>query len=318
MKKKKGLKLVIGILSILLIIDIVASFYFYNLAIERNTKDFLQGNDDLEVSAEAMEVFTEGDWRTWVDKQEFERWEMTSFDNLQLNGYFLPAKEPTNKTVILAHGYLGNGLDMGLYGKYYYEKLGYNILMPDARGHGQSEGDYIGFGWHDRLDYVKWVNLVMEKLGEDSKVVLHGVSMGAATVLMSSGEDLPDNVEAIIADSAYTSVEDLFAYQMNRMYHLPKFPFLTSTSVVTEMKAGYSFEEASALKQVQKTDIPILYYHGSADTFVPTEMVHELYENTASPAEIMTIENAGHGEGFVVEKEAYVKKLNDFLDRYVK
>lgn len=316
MKKKRGLKLLIGILSVLVIINIIASFYFYNLAIERNTKDFLKGNTDLEVSAEAMEVFTQGDWRTWVDKQDFERWEVTSFDDLQLNGYFLPAKEQTNKTVILAHGYLGKGLDMGLYGQYYH-KEGYNLLMPDARGHGDSAGDYIGFGWHDRLDYVKWIDLVLEKIGDDSEIVLHGVSMGAATVLMASGEDLPPNVEAIVADSAYTSVEDLLAYQMNRMYHLPKFPFLTTTSFVTDMKAGYSFDEASALEQVKRTDIPVLYFHGKADTFVPTDMAHELYENTASPAEIMTIDNAGHGEGFVVEKDAYVEKLTGFIDKYI-
>lgn len=317
MKKKSWIKLLIGILSVLVIIDIVASFYFYNLAIERNTKDFLQGNADLEVSAEAMEVFTEGDWKAWEEKQDFQRWEMTSFDGLQLNAYFLPAKEPTNKTVILAHGYLGSGLDMGLYGQYYYQELGYNIVMPDARGQGESEGDYIGFGWHDRLDYVKWIDLVKEKLGDDSEIVLHGVSMGAATVLMTSGEDLPDNVKAIVSDSSYTSVEDLFAYQMKRMYHLPEFPFLPSTSLVTNMRAGYTFGESSALKQVKKTDIPILYYHGNADTFVPTEMAHELYENTASPAEIMTIDDAGHGEGFVVAKDAYVKKLNSFLNKYV-
>ncbi|MFZ3577379.1 alpha/beta hydrolase [Virgibacillus sp. DJP39] len=315
---KRWLKLLIGILSILVIIDIIASFYFYNLAIERNTKDFLQGNADLEVSAEAMEVFTEGDWHDWVDQQDFKRWEITSFDDLKLNAYFLPAKEPTNKTVILAHGYLGKGLDMGLYGQYYYEKLGYNVLMPDARGHGRSEGDYIGFGWHDRLDYVQWVDLAVEKLGNDSEIVLHGVSMGAATVLMTSGQDIPDNVKAIVADSAYTSVEDLFAYQMKRMYHLPKFPFLTSTSIVTDIKAGYDFKEASALKEVKKTDIPVLYYHGNADTFVPTEMAHELYDNTASKTEIMIIKNAGHGEGFVVEKDVYVNKLNQFLSKYVK
>ncbi|WP_430787969.1 alpha/beta hydrolase [Virgibacillus flavescens] len=317
MKKNKIIKLLIGILSILLIINIAASFYFYNLAIERNTKDFLQGNDDLEVSAEAMKVFTQGDWHDWVNKQNFEQWEITSFDDLKLNAYFLPAEEPTNKTVILAHGYLGNGLDMGLYGQYYYEELGYNILMPDARGHGQSEGDYIGFGWHDRLDYVKWVDLAVEKLGDENQIVLHGVSMGAATMLMASGEDLPDNVKAIVSDSAYSSVENLFGYQMDRMYHLPKFPFLTSTSILTDIKAGYSFKEASALKQVKKTDIPILYFHGEADTFVPTKMAYKLKENTPSPSEIMTIENAGHGEGFVVEKKAYVEKLDQFLNRFV-
>ncbi|WP_229683244.1 alpha/beta hydrolase [Virgibacillus oceani] len=318
MKRKKWLKITIGIVIVLLIINVIASFYFYNLAIDRNQKDFLQGNQDLEVSAEAMEVFFDGDWRDWVSSQQFEEIEMTSYDGLKLQGYYLEAKEPTNKTVILAHGYLGNGKDMGLYAQFYYENLGYNVLMPDARGHGQSEGDYIGFGWHDRLDYVDWVNLMIDKLGPDTEIVLHGVSMGAATVLMASGEELPNNVKAIISDSAYTSVRDMFAYQMKRMYHLPTFPILPSTSVVTKMKAGYSLSEASALDQVKKAEAPILYVHGNSDTFVPAAMSEKLYENTKSEAELMTVDGAGHGEAFVVDRERYENKLMEFLGEYVK
>lgn len=319
MKRNKWLKIIIGFVIILFIINIVAGFYFYHLAIDRNQKDFLQGNTDLEVSAEAMEVFMDGDWRSWEDQQQFEEVEMTSYDGLKLKGYFLKAKEPTNKTVILAHGYLGNGKDMGLYGQYYYEKLGYNLLMPDARGHGQSEGDYIGFGWDDRLDYADadWVDLMIDKLGPDSQIVLQGVSMGAATVLMTSGEDLPDNVKAIVSDSAYTSVKDLFAYQMKRMFHIPTFPVLPTTSLVTKMEAGYSLSEASALDQVKKAEVPILYIHGNADQFVPTKMSHELYENTKSDAELIIVDGAGHGESFVIDQTRYKEKLRTFLDKYV-
>lgn len=316
MKRKKWVKIVIAILSVLLIIDVAASFFFYNLAIDRNQKDFLQGNKDLEVSAEAMEVFLDGDWRTWVGNQDFDEWTMTSFDGLKLKGYFLQAEEPTDKVVVLAHGYLGDAMDMGLYGQYYYEELGYSIFMADARGHGASEGDYIGFGWPDRKDYIDWINKIVEKFGEDTEIIMHGVSMGAATVLMASGEDLPDNVKAIVADSAYTSVYDLFAYQMGRMYHLPSIPILPTTSLVTKMKAGYSLTEASALDQVKKAEVPILYIHGNADTFVPTKMAYKLYENTKSEAEIMIVDGANHGEAFVIEKERYVKKLNSFLEQY--
>lgn len=317
MKKKKWLKIVLGLLSVLFIINIIASFYFYNLAIDRNQKDFLQGNEDLEVSAEAMEVFLDGGWRTWVDNQNFDEWTMTSYDGLELKGYFLEAKEPTNKVVVMAHGYLGDAMDMGLYGKYYYEELGYNIFMADARGHGESEGDYIGFGWHDRIDYMDWINRVVKKYGEDTEIVLHGVSMGAATMLMASGEELPDNVQAIVADSSYTSVQNMFAYQMDRMYHIPAFPVLPSTSLVSKMKAGYSFTEASSLKQVKKAEVPILYIHGNADTFVPTKMAQKLYENTKSEAEIMIVDDAGHGEAFATKKEKYVEKLNSFLNQYM-
>jgi len=315
-KRKTWLKIVIGILSVLFIIDIMASFYFYNLAIERGEKDFLQGNEDLEVSAETMDVLLEGDWRSWVDGQAFDEWTSVSHDGLELKGYFLEAEEPSDKVVVMAHGYLGNAMDMGLFGQYYYEQKGYNIFTADARGHGASEGDYIGFGWHDRLDYVDWIDRIIETYGNDTEIILHGISMGAAAVLMTAGEELPDNVKAVIADSPYTSVNDLFAYQMDRMFNLPTFPFLPSTSIVTQLRAGYSLKEASALEQVKKAEVPILYIHGDADTFVPTSMSETLYENTKSDAELMIVEGAGHGEPYVAAKDKYINKVNAFLEKY--
>ncbi|HLR09596.1 MAG TPA: alpha/beta hydrolase [Bacillota bacterium] len=317
MERNKWLIIVIGILCVLLTIDIVASFYFYNLAIKRGPKDFLQGNKDLEVSAQAMEEFTAGSWRDWVADQSFEEMELTSFDGLKLQGYFLEAQEPSDRLVILAHGYLGHAKQMGLYGKYYYEQLGYNIFMADARGHGQSEGDYYGFGWHDRLDLIAWTDKLIDRLGPDIDIVFHGLSMGAATVLMASGEDLPEQVQAIVADSPYSSVHELFAFQMKRMFHLPSFPVLDSTSVVANIRADYSFKEASAMEQVKKAAVPILYIHGNNDTFVPADMARKLYENTKSDAEIMTVDDANHGESFVIAKEQYIKKLHAFLDQYV-
>jgi uncharacterized protein len=317
LSKKRWIKIGLTLISFLFIIDIFTSFYFYNLAIKRNVKDFLVGNKDLEVSAKALDVFLEGDWRLWYRNQNFEKWELKSFDGLELQGYFLEAKKPTNKTVLLVHGYLGDGQDMGLYGQYYYEHLGYNIFTVDLRGHGESEGDYIGFGWHDRLDIVDWVDMLVEKQGSNSEIVLHGVSMGAATVLMVSGEELPNNVKAIVADSPYTNVYDLFEYQLDRMYHLPAFPVLPSTSLITNMQAEYSLTEASALDQVKKTDIPILFVHGNDDTFVPKAMSEELYENTKSEADIITFYGANHGESFVIHRDKYVAKLKVFLEKYL-
>jgi uncharacterized protein len=312
--KKKALKLLAGLFITLLIIDVIAGFYFYDLAIHRGPKDFLSGNKDLEVSAETMDVLLDGGWRDWVADQEFEHINMTSRDGLQLQGYFLKAKEPTNKLVIAAHGYLGRGSDMGLYGQYYYEELGYNFFTADSRGHGRSEGNYIGFGWPDRLDYVDWINLMVEKLGPDTEIILHGLSMGAATVLMTAGEELPDNVKLVIADSPYTSVHDLFSYQIKRIFNLPSFPFIQTTSLVTKAKAGYSFTEASALEQVKKAEVPILYITGDSDTFVPTGMANELFQNTKSKAEIVTFEGANHGESFVMDEEKYIRVLNKFLE----
>jgi fermentation-respiration switch protein FrsA (DUF1100 family) len=300
----------------MLIIDIFAGNYFYKLAIERGPKDFLQGNDDLEVSAETLDVFLQGDWITWTDEQDFKNLELTSFDGLTLKGYYLPAKNPTNKTVIFAHGYLGHAFDMGIFGEYYYEELGYNIFMPDLRGHGASEGDYYGFGWHDRIDLHDWIDKLIELNGTDTEIVLHGLSMGGATVLMTSGEDLPNNVKAVIADSAYTSVYDLFAYLMKRMYRLPDQLVLPATSLVTKMRADYSLKEASALNQVKKTDLPILYIAGEEDTFVPAEMTEELFENTRH-AEMKTFPGANHGESIVMHEAEYLATITEFLGRYM-
>src|SRR5699024_4771330 len=117
-----------------------------------------------------------------------------------------------------------------------------------------------GFGWHERLDVIDWTDLLIEKLGPDTEIVMHGVSMGAASVLMASGEHMPEQVKAIVADSPYTNVYDLFAYQMKRMYHLPAVPILPTTSAVTKMRAGYSLTEASALDQVKKAEVPIYMF----------------------------------------------------------
>lgn len=111
-----------------------------------------------------------------------------SDDGLQLKGYLLLSERAEGRTAIIAHGYSGKGKDMGAIAKLYYEQLGYNVLLPDARGHGQSSGNYIGFGWPERRDMVKWIDFVRKEMGPEARIVLHGVSMGGATVLMTSGK----------------------------------------------------------------------------------------------------------------------------------
>ena len=147
----KSMKILSAILIVLAAVDIAASFYFYNIAVARNTKDFYKENKNLSASIDALAAVQEKDEDLdWAYEQVFEEVKITSFDGLKLNGYYLEAKTSTDKTAILAHGYSASAKAMGMFAKYYYEDLGYNILMPDARGHGKSEGDYIGFGWHDR------------------------------------------------------------------------------------------------------------------------------------------------------------------------
>ena len=313
LKKKRLINYIIILLSVILIGLTGASFYFYNLAIKRSTGEFLNDNPDLAVNTDnSLQIVGQA----WLETVTFDTVEMTSNDGLKLVGYYLPAETVTNKTAIIAHGYTSQAMNMYSYAKFYHE-LGYNVLMPDARGHGASEGDYIGFGWHDRLDYVQWINYVLAQNGNDTEIVLHGVSMGSATVLMTSGEELPKQVKAVVADCGYTSAEDVLSYQLKRMYHLPSFPILQVTSLKTKIRAGYSFAEASALEQVKKTEIPILFIHGEDDTFVPVEMVYELYDAAGSDKELLIVPDAEHANAYDADPQLYEETVTNFLDKYV-
>ncbi len=206
---------------------------------------------------------------------------------------------------------------MYAYAKYYHEALGFNVLMPDARGHGKSEGDYIGFGWHERKDTAQWIDYVLDRNGTDNEIALHGVSMGSATVLMTSGEDLPEQVKTVIADCGYTSALDILSYQLGEMYSLPSFPLIQSTSLLTKIRAGFSFAEASALEQVKKTSLPIFFIHGKEDAFVPVEMVYELYEAANGEKELYIVPDAEHGNAYDADPETYENKVKEFLHQHM-
>lgn len=181
-----------SLLALVVVVLCAGSFYFYHVAVARASKEFLSESPDLKTSPEVEEsketTLADDEW--W-NSQNFERRDMDSEDGIHLKAYYLPATGPSDKTVIIAHGYSGNATQMSSYARMYHEKWGYNVLLPDARGHGESGGGYIGFGWPERKDYLKWIGRVLDENGADSQIVLHGVSMGGATVMMTSGEDLP-------------------------------------------------------------------------------------------------------------------------------
>ncbi|TXK83983.1 alpha/beta hydrolase [Paenibacillus sp. N3.4] len=305
------LRILMIAIVVVVIVDISASFYFYHVAIERTSKDFLKQSPAAANFALAREPVK------WKEEPDFEDLTLLSQDGLELHGYYLPAATLSKKTVIIAHGFAGKAHDMDAYAAFYHDQQGFNVLMTDARGHGQSTGDYIGYGWDERRDYVEWIGLILQKVGADSEIVLHGGSMGAATVLMTSGESLPPNVKAIISDSAYTSAEAELTYALGRMYHLAKFPIVQSTSLLTKLRAGYFIGEASALKQVKKSKTPILFIHGTGDLTVPLSMAYELYEACESPKELYVVEGAKHGKSYYLVPVSYEKKITEFLKAYV-
>ena len=129
----------------------------------------------------------------------------------------------------------------------YYE-AGYQVIAPDLRACGESEGDYVGMGWLDRKDVLQWIDYIIEQ-DPEAKIVVHGISMGAATTMMTAGESTPDNVKAFVEDCGYTSVWDIFSSELQLRFGLPEFPILYTASGVARLRAGYSFTEASALRR---------------------------------------------------------------------
>ncbi|MBE6853813.1 MAG: alpha/beta hydrolase [Ruminococcus sp.] len=245
-----------------------------------------------------------------------ERITIKSTDGLTLCGDYYPAETPSDNVVICFHGYTSGRMSSCSFAAYMH-KLGFDCLLVDNRAHGDSEGEYIGFGILDRKDCISWIECINQKFENKKNILLYGVSMGASTVVMAASDSsLPENVKAIISDCAFTSPYDVFCHVLKRDYKLPTFPIMDINDIMCRKKAGYSFKEYSTLTAVKKTDRPILFIHGEKDTFVPLWMTHKNYEECVSPKELLIVENAAHGASYYENPELYQSKVKDFLDKY--
>lgn len=247
----------------------------------------------------------------WHEAAFTEKVSITSHDGLKLAANLYITDPDSHKWLIGIHGYKSNKesfFDIG----YQYAQQGYNILLPDMRSHGESEGTYIGMGWLEKEDALQWLDYVIAK-DPDAKIIVQGTSMGGATVMMLSGEELPENVKGIIEDCGYTSVREIFEDELDYLFGLPPFPVLDAAEIVADLRAGYNFREASSLKQLKKSTVPMLFIHGSADNFVKSDMVYEVYEACPTAKDLLIIEGAGHAESQYLEPELYYNTIFDFI-----
>ncbi len=251
----------------------------------------------------------------WAGRSEIEKVRVRSDDGLMLSGEAIITDPSSHLWVIAVHGYRGTHSYMAVSASRFAEQ-GYNALLPDLRGCGESEGEYIGMGWPDRLDMLQWIDWIIRRDSE-ARIVLYGISMGGATVMMTAGEELPDQVKAVVEDCGYTSVRDIFSDEMAVLFHLPDFPLLNIASQIASVRAGYSFLEASALEQVAKARVPILFIHGSEDNFVHTDMVYRVYDACASEKQLLVVEGAGHGSSLMHAPDIYFETVFHFLEQYI-
>lgn len=238
----------------------------------------------------------------------------------QLHAIFAAASEPTPKTAVIVHGYTDNAIRMLMIGYLYHRDLKYNILLPDLQDQGLSDGPAIQMGWKDRLDVLRWMDIANRifKKTTDTQMVVHGISMGAATTMMLSGEPQQPFVKCFVEDCGYTSVWDEFAQEVEVRYSLPAFPLMYTTSWLCEAKYGWNFQEASSLNQVKKCKLPMLFIHGDVDTYVPTWMVYPLYEAKSTPKELWIVPGAAHAMSYKDYPQEYTQRVKNFTGKYIR
>mgnify|MGYP002679993275 FL=1 len=222
-------------------------------------------------------------------------------------------------TAVLVHGYTDNATSMLMIARIYNRYMNYNILLPDLHGHGQSYGKDIQMGWKDRLDVMHWIDIapgIFRTPADSMRLVVHGISMGAATTMCVSGEQTPKYVKCFVEDCGYTSVWDEFAHELKGRFSLPEFPLLYTASWVVQMKYGWSFSEASPLKQVAKCNKPMLFIHGDNDTYVPTTMVYPLYEAKSQPKQLWIAPGSKHALSYRDHKSEYIRKVTEFVSKW--
>lgn len=242
---------------------------------------------------------------------------VTSFDGLRLYGQFYKKDNPIG-TVILFHGYRSDARrDFSCAVRMYSDK-GLNVLLVDQRSHGKSEGRLITFGIKERYDVLKWVQFVIEKRGKEEPIFLGGMSMGATTVLLSSSLDLPQNVKGIVADSGFTSPVDIIKKVARRNFNIDASMIIPVFDIYCRIFGGFGIKNISAVNAVKQTKIPILYFHGLRDNFVPCRMCQENYEATASVKEIHLIEGADHGLGYFFDTEGIESAVERFIDTNIR
>lgn len=304
-------KWLICFIIVIAMILLVAGMYFFHVAQVRDPK----ANQPDVLRTKTNPLYQYEHKFLARDKQT---WHETTKDGLKLDAWYVAADKKTNKTVILAHGWHNNKTTMAIYGELFHD-LGYNVLIPDNRAHGKSQGKIIGYGWLDRRDYSQWLNQIIDTNGNNSDIIMYGMSMGAATVLSVSGEsDLPSQVKAVIADSSYTSLLEETKHEAGNMYKLPWFPLVNITSGISKVRAGYFYGEASPLKQVAKSTRPTFFIHGSSDTFVPTKMVYSLYHALNAPKQLWIGKGSEHVQTFHDHPIEYRHKIQSFLNQYDK
>lgn len=297
--------IILYVLLGLLVIYLLIGLYFYNISLNAKSDktSVMEGNRSVNGFDESKNE------NAWFDSKSIET-SIKSNRGEKLVGYKF-INDQAKDWVIVVHGYLLSGKAMSIYTKKFYD-MGYNVLAIDLLGHGKSEGKTISMGGFDSDNLVLWAEKLTSEY-PDAKIILFGISMGAATVLNSLGKGLPASVKAFIEDSGYISLEEIFSHQLKKLYGLPKFLVIPPASLMTKLIGGYSFKEVDASQGIKNTRLPGLLIHGDKDDFVPVENVDRVYNLMSSKKEKHIFTDSIHCQGPFKYPDEYWTLVENFL-----
>lgn len=251
----------------------------------------------------------------WLKQHKVQDVYIQNRTGMRLHGLWIPA-DNAKGTILLAHGYRSSYLlDFSLVFDVYH-KLGFNMLVPEQRSHGQSEGKYITFGVKESDDMLDWLTYHNAAWGE-IPVIFHGMSMGASTVLYLSDADLPENVQGVIADCGFTSPKEIIKRVYRRVIHLPAGPSVLAAEWFARIFGGFSLIQKDTRWALQNSKVPVLMVHGMADDFVPSTMTRQGYDACTSEKQLLLVADASHGVSFLSDPVGYASAVFYFLKRHV-
>ncbi|MBQ7046234.1 MAG: alpha/beta hydrolase [Oscillospiraceae bacterium] len=313
----KAVYIVLTIISVFVFLWLIIGYASFKVSIARPKKPSeVDPNDTLRMNRKKIREKN----NNYLYSLNPEDLALQTPDGLTLKAWFLRPETPSKRFVICIHGYKCNGPDECSHLlPFYRNTLKYNYLLPDLRAHGRSEGKYIGFGALDYKDINLWMNYLIERFGEDIEIILHGISMGAATAMITCCKKPPKQLKLVIEDCGYTN-----AYEEVCNTFREKCNGLKISDILIKLGdpfrkvfAGYRLKDADPLGGMKNAATPILFVHGSEDTFVPTKMVYELYDACPQKKKLFVVEGAVHAFSYYDAMEEYQKNIIDFLEETI-
>lgn len=285
------------------------------LALDRETPEKLTKKSKGVKKVQTMEEFQIFREQKSVQLQEkvHDTVEITSHDGKKLVGHWWTCENP-ERVIIAMHGWRSAwSRDFGMIADFLHDNS-CSVLFVEQRGQNNSDGKYMSFGMMERFDCLEWIKWVNEKIGEKYPIYLYGVSMGASTVLMATGLELPENVQGIIADCGFSSIHDIWKHVVNKGFHMHYNDAVAN--ILCREKIQVGTKEYSVKDALKQNQIPVLFIHGADDDFVPVEMTYENYKNCMAPKRILIVPGAGHAMSYYAERLRYEKEVMIFFKSY--